>query len=804
MVFEQKLRAAGDATVPTLRVLPANFLILSVLDQSKNQLRVYVNRVGVGMALSPPKIFPVKNANHFVDTLPRQVTDYLASVAGLKPRATTTKLEPRQGKPLNCSLLEPVSTGGAQADLSKVSPLIRAVLEDVIANDATQATLVDRTESAAMLEEKTLTSTNGLDANGATDLGRLAKADLILIPFIHFKDSSKISTDLFAVDVATGRMLASRSWSGGLLDAPPAGLVKELLQEGLQAAGESMLHPIADDPAQRHAEATFIVGLKESWAGLRQTVATEAELSLYLADASLALASDDPVLMKKASLMFYVRATPGALYPLRLEYEQDDYLITQIQDLKKSGQLDFIYRQARRIFELPMTELAKNGGDSEMQALAMLWIRLGDPEKAWSLLNRDGDAAKRVTDNLPHYQSIIIALMNLRRYQECVDLLERRGRWNSVCTGMVLDSYRALGNKKREFELMWVNAKSSCETERGTLRLLDLGTEQGKAGPVIGKVIANDNGWIISSPAVRRAIIRARVAAGQKEQAISDAQCALITAIRAQDKASEKEITDILTKLGAKPIDSLSAAHNFLTIPADYKIDLIHDQTEDPEYVREVAVRVASFWGCAVHIRSIKINASSFSSYNKLSQALEVHTFSNTIAHANLPTGNSLGTILLTQAKLISNHEGYKGDVNSLNRKSLLILSDYYFRNFLSTDTRPLAQVTAVSAANLSSVSILIEDHSKKLGAWDKVFCPPPPDLFTSSGTLRLRYIDLGVSPATGELLKSISFSELASSIPELKLKLMKDSPPPSAADQTLILNINQQISQSQPIIITP
>lgn len=804
VVFEQKLRAAGDASVPTLRVLPANFLVLSVLDQSKKQMRVSVNRVGMGMTLSNPKIFQAKSAKQFADDLPREVAEYVANAANLKPRSKAPKISPTEAKPLTCSLLEPISTGGAQADLSKISPLIRAVLEDVLANDATRATLVERTEAATLLEEKTLNATNGLDANAATNLGRLAKADLILIPFIHFKDSTKISTDLFAVDVATGRMLASRSWAGGLLDAPPAGAVKELLQVGLQAAGESTLRPIADDPAQRHAEATFMISLKEGWAGLRQRVATEAELSMRLGDASLALASDNPALMGKASAAFYQTATPGPLYPLQMEYDPDDSQLRQIRDLKKSGQLDLIYQQARRVFELPMTELAKTNGDSEIQALAQLWIRLGDPKKGWAILNRNGDAAKQVIEKPSHYQAIIIALMNLGRYQECVDLLERRGRWNSLCTTMILDAYHALGNKKREFELMCVNPKSSCKNERSTVRFLELGTDQGKAGPVIGLVIATGNGWVTSSPSVRTAMIRARVAAGQKDQAISDAQCALISATKAKDQTAHKEMTELLKAMGATPLTALPAAHDFLSIPSGYWIDLIHDQTVDPKYINEVATYVARFWGCAVHIRAIKIDVSSFASYRKLSQSLDASSFADTIARANLPTGNSLSTILLTQTKLISKMKNYQGDVYSLSRGSFLLLSDHYFRKFKTADPRPLAQITAIAVAKLGSVSRTLRNHSKEQRLWEEVFSPPPPDLFTTNGNLNLAAIDLGVSTATGAMLKKISISELVSSIPELNRNALKNLPPPTAADQALILDINQQLSQVQPTIVTP
>jgi hypothetical protein len=804
VVFEQKLRAAGDPSVPTLRVLPSGFVVLSVLDQSKKQLRVFVNRVSTGMTLSEPKIFPVENPKSMTNSLPQQVARHVAGVTGLSPRPKSAPHMPDTKKPLTCSLLEPISAGGAKADLAQVSPLIRAVLESLVASDDVGATLVERSEAAKLLEEKTLTATNGLNANGATNLGRMAKADLILIPFIHFQNPEKIGTDLFAVDVATGRMLACRSWSGGLLDTPPAGLVKELLQEGLQAADESVAHPATDDPALRHAEAGFMTGLKEGWNGLRQRAATVAELSIRLGDASLALASDDEALMRSASKTFYRAATPAALYPLQLEYRPDDPWLVEVEDLKKSGQLELIHKQARQIFELPMTELAQDNSDYDLKALAELWIRLGDAKKAWSILTRGGQPIQELAAKSPFYEVMVLALMNLGRYQECVDLLENRKKWSGFCTIILVDAYRALGNKKREFDIMGSNPASSCKSERMTARFLDLGVDQAKAGPVTGLVIATANSWVINSPLVRKSMIRARVAAGQKELAIADAQCAFIAATKTKDLTTQKEISSILTELGAKPIASLPAAREFLTLPAQCRIDLIHDQTVDPKYVGEVATHVARFWGCAVHVRSIQLKASAFSSYQRLSQALDTTVFADSFTHVKLPDGPSIGTILLTQTKLISKQKNYVGDVYSISRGSFTLLSDHYFRKFKSTDPRPLPLITAIAAAQLGSVSRMLRSESKQQETWENVFFPPPPDLFSSNGTLSLVTMDLGISPGTGALLKRIPASAILEAIPELDRKSQEKASPPAPADQPLITDLSQQISQAKPIIINP
>ncbi|MEO8615527.1 MAG: hypothetical protein ABI600_10325 [Luteolibacter sp.] len=804
VVFEQKLRAAENASAPALRVPPSGFLVISVLDQPKNELRVFVNRVGTNMELGAPKIFPIRNPDEIANKLPGEVARHVASVAGLPPRSPSVPKNDQQRRPLICSLLEPVSAGGAQAELNQISPLIRAVLENVVASDDTGATLVERSETAKLLDEKSLTATIGINANGATDLGRMAKADLILIPFIHYQNSKKIGTDLFAVDVATGRMLACRSWTGALLDPPPSSVVKELLRDGLQAAGESISRPVADDPALRHAEADFIIRLKEGWAGLRQLVATEAELSIRLGDASLALASDDPALMRKAAVTFYRAATPGALYPLQLEYNPTDDRLEQIQDLKKSGQLDLILQQARQIFELPVTELAKENTQRDLELLGKLWIRLGDAKNGWSILTRSGQPIDELAASSTYNEALVVALMNLGRYQECVDLLESRGKWSSMCTPIILDAYRALNNTKREFQLMRGNPASTCKSERLTARFLDLSRDLGEAGPAIGNVVGTANAWVINSPIVRMAMIRARISAGQKDFAIADAQCALITATKAKDATAQKEITGMLTELGAKPLASLPTAREFLTLPADCRIDLIHDQTVDPKYVGEVAAHVARFWGCAVHVRPVRMDVSKFSSYRKLSQALDGNIFADAIARIDLPAGTSLGTVLLTQTKLISMQKNNTGDIYSVDRGSLTILSDHYFRKFKSYDPRPLPLITAIAAAKLSRVSKKILADSKEQGEWKNVFLPPPPDLFASNGVLHLAGLDLGISPSTGAHLKKVSASELLNFIPKTNQNFRTIPPEADPADEPLILNLQNQISQATPLIITP
>lgn len=806
VVFEQKLRAAEKADAPVLRVLPSEVLVMSVLDQQRKELRVHVTPVAEGMQIGQAKVFKVQDAKHLAEGLPKEVAQYVATVAKLGPHKAVASAA--GGEKLICALLEPVSAGGVEANLVKVSPLIRAVLESAVGGGAEGVQLVDRTQTAKLLDEKTLAAINGeWNANATSGLGRMVKADLILVPLIHFQNDKQINTDLFAVDVATGQVLACRSWSGGLLDAPPADAVKQLLQEGAQAARESRAHPVADDPKLRHAEATFVTGLGEEWDGLRQLPATEAELATRMGDAALALANDSAELMNKVVLAYYGTATPNVNYPLVYEYGGDHDGIEQIAELKKSGQLALLHAQARSVFELPMNELAKGAGEYELGRLVNLYIRLGDSQKAWALLTTGGKTVQDLSGNDALYEKAVLALMNLGRYQDCVDLLETRKKWSRFCTPIITDAYRALKNPKREFELMWVN-RNSVRSDTRLARLLDLGREQGKAAQVAGFAATYANPWMVNRPAPRMALIRARVAAGQKDLAIADAQCSLLAAKKENDGASQKELAEVLKGLNAQPLASLPVASGFISLPKDCHIDLIHDQTIDGKYAQEVAAHVARFWGCAVHVRAVKLDATKLSSYRKISQAVEGAQLGRTLLRVDLPAGPTLGAVLLTQTKLVSVRKNFEGDIYCAPGGAWMLFSDHYIRKFKGDDPRPMPLITAIGVSKMQGVNAKLErtaeEEAMKARDLSFSFSPMPPDLFATNGDLHLIRMDLGVSPRTGAMLQKVGAQDLLSFVAQYHQEKKEEEMAKDNPDDAVMRDLSQQISTAQPVVVQP
>jgi len=185
VVFEQKLRTATEADAPPMQVLPADVLVLTILDVAKRQLRVHVNRVGPGMKLGAEETFPIANPKQLGTILPLQVARHVASVAGLAPRKAQLEVSAASERDkLVCAVLDPVSSSGQHPAVAQMAPVLRAVLEQALSDPALRVELVERTAAAAaLLEERALSSMSGAwNPNAASALGRLAKADLVLVP----------------------------------------------------------------------------------------------------------------------------------------------------------------------------------------------------------------------------------------------------------------------------------------------------------------------------------------------------------------------------------------------------------------------------------------------------------------------------------------------------------------------------------------------------------------------------------------------------------------------------------------------
>lgn len=805
VVFEQKLLAAGDGTgKKVLQVLPADLLVLTAFDFQRQELRVHVCRVESGMKLGPPKVFPVKSSEDIVEKLPQAVATHIAQVAKLELRSgKQAAAEINNSRGLRCALLEPVSESGRHDEMSKIAPMIRAVLEQALVSVPTGFELVERTQLAALMEEKTTAVTGAWNANAASSLGRIAGADLILVPFVHFQKTSRIHTSLFAVEASTGRMLSCRRWIGEALEEPPPGLVKALLDDALRAAALAKGESQEDDVSRRHAEAEFLIGLKNDWNGLRQSYATTAQQAARFGDAAMALGQDNPQYIGRAIATYASSAAPALAFPLRDEYEAHRDLTIELRELRKSGQLEALYADARRIFELPLIELGKNGRDWERATLATLYMRTGDPQKALSVLTAGKGALRDLASNNDLYQAVAQALMQLGRYQECADFVLSREQFSAFATLLVVDAYRAMGNTHREFELLWHNKYITADSSGDRLvRLLELSIKENRAQEALGYLMTYANAWQRNANLLRLPVLRARIAAGQKELAISDAQCFMLSARREKDAEEQKALTAILSELGAQLLEALPPACAFITLPASCSIQLLHDQTIDPKHASEMATHLAGFWGCTVKVRSVKFDVKKFASYNPLAQSVDGKAFARVLLRVDLPDEATLGTVLLTQTKLISKEKDYVGDVYSSHAGGDTVLSDHYFRKFKGQDKRPLPLIDAIAACPLTGVRVMLWKESQKADDESLTLSPVPPDAFAANGLLYVNDRELGISPRTGAFLQKFDGPALLNAVKDYRATALKEELATLSPDAALAVEISGKLAVSPSVIV--
>lgn len=808
VVFEQKLSAAKNAATAAPLVLPAETLVLSVLDVQRNELRLHATRVEAGMKPTAPKVFRYRDLQHLANGLPREAAEYLAQVAKLERREIAAQAKDADvPRTWSCALLDPVSSHRGDEAIGRLAPLFRAALEQALASGERAVTLVEREKITTLLDESTLAASGSLQTNAASNLGRLAGADLILTPFVHPVSADELRSTLFAIDVRSGRILAARSWTGKPLDEPPAGSFNSLLGEAFHAIA-STANQTPDAPAQRHAEADFLTGLSESFLGLRQNRATDAELALTFSDAALALAHDDPPQMRKTVAKLLFQAIPGPSYPLEMELYPNSERIIALKELIESGRLAMLHEQGRRIFELPVIELLKDGNDWDLRRLASYHLRRGEPEKAYARLTAEGRNHGSLAANQTLYERTAESLLAMGRYQECADFIHQRGRFNSYTTTLMLDALHASGQHEREFNILWINRGNTLGRAGVDLmaRFLNLATRHGDPAASLVAFSSFGNAWMKNDKLLRVPLVRLRIAAGQKDKAISDARCGWLASRNDNSPAIMKELSAILGELGAKPIDQLPAPAEFVRFPQGARIDLFHDQTIDTAFAASVAQKLADCWGCEVHVIAIPFDPSRLSIYDPLTQSIEGPDLVRGFLQLTQRPGPLLQTMVLTNHKLHSTQRNYTGNIysSSSKKRSALVVSTYYFKHYKDQDPRPLEHITAIAAAPLPGIERKLRMDADEQDPDDEPFQALPPDFMASNGQLHVAAVELGVSASTGALLRKPQPADWLEAAENFRLQdreLERDEP---LEDTPYFSKLAAGISDVKPVIIQP
>lgn len=189
-------------------------------------------------------------------------------------------------------------------------------------------------------------------------------------------------------------------------------------------------------------------------------------------------------------------------------------------------------------------------------------------------------------------------------------------------------------------------------TEDQLKRFLTLAADHGNPAEALVAFSRYANSWEENHAILRCPIVRLRILAGQKNQAISDAQCMWLASRQEGKKEVMDELGKLLESLGAKPIDPLPTPAEVLIFPPGVFIDLFHDPTIQPIFAAEVARKIAAFWNCEVHVTPCQLDATKLSSYNTLNKSISAQEFARGIVRITARPGMRLHTIFLTDHKL--------------------------------------------------------------------------------------------------------------------------------------------------------
>lgn len=803
VAFEGKLRAASDVQSQMLRVLPADVELISVFDMARCELRIYVSPIRGPVHLGSPMTIKVNSPSDLRDRVPIEAARLVARAARLggKGEAAAKPTGP-SGRTLSVALVDFVSVDGRQSSAAVTqAPLLRAMLEQTIASgEVGNVRLLERDARARLLEEQAYRTlgTTGASVNAANQIGRMQKADLVLLPVTQEEQNNELEVILFAIEATTGRIQGCVFWRDDIRKQPDSRLIRDFLIRSAQGVRLNYPEEKSEEANQRYRESQLLVSLPTQWQGLRMSVASESQIGIRLADAVLGLVADDPRQTEKAIRALLEVSIPAPSHPLAISFVPHGWHEREIDDLRKSGQLASLRASARCVFELPLQEICRDPSAARVGLAAEFWNRMGEYSRALA------ETEKVSVDRLGEEGSdevvleIALAQMGLGHYAECIATLSKIDGHSWKAQRIEMDAYRALGDETKELAFLWDRRAAIGSSADRLARLLDLAARHDKGREALQFLANESHGWARDELFVQFAVIRARLAVGQTDLAASDAQCVLLNARRKGDNEAVKEAENVLARVGAPALDHLFPIGDYLKLPPDCVIHLIHDETVPASFALATAKHLAGFWQCPVHVWPVKLNLRQFSFFQPLSQAIDSERLHHYLKFARLPRQRAVTCVLLTQEKFFV---ADVGDVYSTFSARLEVLSNHYFAKFAESDRRPLPLITAIAASGCYSVRWAMEKHLQADRDIANDFAPLQPDVFCNNGSLIMDRFELGVSARTAKVAGQLHWSEIQAAI---DADVPRDDGEMLPGDRALLDSLSRQLENLKPTVVVP
>lgn len=639
-------------------------------------------------------------------------------------------------------------------------------------------------------------------------VGRLVNADIVFVPYVHFHSEENVSTDLFVVNPSTGSILAVASWAGGALSQPPNQVIESLVSDALGKASNRAEDEVRDDRERRHQEAQFITSLRgrDFQVGLRPDKTTSVKQSIRWSDAALSLAHDDESQMMAIAdeLLYY--STASLRHPSHAELHPDYVGMETLMPLLKNAPLTKqLNDAARRVYELPLAGLLKAGHSGARLHLADLWISTGDAQKAVDLLGQGKAGTSLDVKSHDERTSMCRALMSLGRNKEAADFMLQSDKQTYVSSHLAADALHLCKDFDREMKLLWDFRNNYMAESSFVGRFLEVLTLKGRAGEAVKFVAKNADSSSFSKRAVWIPFVRARLASGQKELAISDAQCALLAARYEGFSEEERVLSKLLAENGAGPLDKLPTIAQGVRWPDDSCIHFIRDNTVNPELALRVARLVANFWGCKVKVwvlHSMDLKQLSF--YRPVSRAVSGDRLAEMCIRVKLPEEVTLGVMLLTLDKFYAGSGEDSFDSAGTSEGAFSVRSGHYVDKFLRVRNRPIEMELALLMSSLWGVQSALIDHTVEQHPDEGWFCPFPPDVFSRQWSLSVDRLDLGVAPHTLKRLKEMDVRKLIRTIQQEHEMAKDDAPRDFGPDQRFVKLWSNELASQKPVVVSP
>lgn len=771
IAFENQLRVAKDPAIREFRVLSCDYVIFSVYDPEKKEMRIYP----VGVNEGKPGLHPVTvklDSNNNIFAAAYRASHVLASHLLLSnARETKSGAEVADAKePFHVAV-----SATAHAELSRKSAGVTRLLDAMLverlqALEAAGAAVmvVDRQSIAQVMDEYAL---SGLTGEMAMSLANIQKADVLIQPRV-VRDGGENVSVLTAVEPQTGALLAVDIFRGD-----------ELSTEDVQGF---------IDKCRSAVQYTRSEGLKD-----KEMIRKEVAMYLKVMERSFVLRMEKEY--KQALMMEMGQAAVGlcAVVPeVRAETMKD-----VVYKLSYKETVPYYDEMYRRNFYQPVMSLEKDLSWESLLSQVSYWRHLKHYEKALGFLRQPG--AEEARDTL--YQTEANLLFRMKRYQECVDVIVPRKKFSDWAMFMAVDCYRELGQYEKELDLLYKNGRRIGTNMERSLRLLELTHQYRGAAEAAACWRERIHEQIQVEPEVVFEAAGYYLEAGEREKAIELYRSMIFRLVdgvnyprdkRTKAHRARKELRKLgVTEVKYVPIAPASVHH----FDKNLVIEVITDRTLDEGEIKASCRELADFWGMEVHLYYGVMNFSQSPTYDRVQRDISDDDARNEMRYFQEPKSDRVVyRYFYTDQSMSSSTGSVTGNIGGAYGCSFGMMTSFYDRKGLKWEPRPMYRLNTLKLARLVVVQQSMEDHDLALELVVQ------PYIFSNNRYLYYNYNRLSISPECVGKLAKLTQDQLMETVRKNRQLDIRRRKPLNEAQSQYVNNMSALYREAVPVVFHP